>query len=340
MVDALSALTGKKVLALVPVSGGKNSRVYVLECADGHKMVVKRYHRHPNDTRNRLDTEFGAFAFLREKGVASVPETLFRDDDLGLGVYGFIPGERASLVPVTDSCVRQVVEFSAVLRELSLHTDAGHFSPASDACINGRAVVKQIESRLERLKDVSSQEFPEQAASMKTFLFESFEPALGYFIKRAERDTSQRTWDCPLPVEKRTLSPSDFGFHNAINDGCGRLFFVDFEYFGWDDPAKLISDFILHPAMALSEPVKRNLKTGFFRVFSSDDGIEARFRALYPLFGLKWCMILLNEFLDDQMDRRVFSGKRKEDRRAVLERQLSKAETMLNHVVETKDGNV
>ena len=41
-----------------------------------------------------------------------------------------------------------------------------------------------------------------------------------------------------LPKETRCLSPSDFGFHNALLEATGKLRFVDFEYAGWDDPAK------------------------------------------------------------------------------------------------------
>src|SRR4029077_9202981 len=48
--------------------------------------------------------------------------------------------------------------------------------------------------------------------------------------------------DARLPDEAVILSPSDFGFHNALVDG-GRVGFVDFEYAGRDDPAKLIGDF-------------------------------------------------------------------------------------------------
>ena len=55
-----------------------------------------------------------------------------------------------------------------------------------------------------------------------------------------------------LAVDKRCLSPSDFGFHNSILDDNGRYYFLDFEYSGWDDPAKMVSDFFLQPAVSVS----------------------------------------------------------------------------------------
>ncbi|HBE94415.1 MAG TPA: hypothetical protein DDW80_03040 [Desulfovibrio sp.] len=59
-----------------------------------------------------------------------------------------------------------------------------------------------------------------------------------------------------------------------------------------------------------------------------DPGLRPRLAALLPLFGLKWCMILLNEFLAADFARRTFSGERR-DRAEVLRRQLDKARAML-----------
>ena len=54
-------------------------------------------------------------------------------------------------------------------------------------------------------------------------------------------------------MEKKYLipSPSDFGIHNTIRDQENNIIFIDFDYFGWDDPVKLASDFYWHPAMNL-----------------------------------------------------------------------------------------
>ena len=65
--------------------------------------------------------------------------------------------------------------------------------------------------------------------------------------------------EAELPVEQRTLSPSDFGFHNALRRPDGRVVFLDLEYFGWDDPAKMISDFLLHPALERFYPPSKRI---------------------------------------------------------------------------------
>ena len=65
----------------------------------------------------------------------------------------------------------------------------------------------------------------------------------------------------------QVLSPSDFGFHNAILKESGDLVFLDFEYFGRDDPVKLMADFIWHPGMKLSNLQKRRLGQRSFWYF-------------------------------------------------------------------------
>jgi len=56
----------------------------------------------------------------------------------------------------------------------------------------------------------------------------------------------------------RILSPSDFGLHNTISEKK-KLYFLDFEYFGWDDPIKLICDFFWHPGNNMSKKLKNRL---------------------------------------------------------------------------------
>jgi len=49
-----------------------------------------------------------------------------------------------------------------------------------------------------------------------------------------------------LSQDQRCISPSDFGFHNAIMTSDQHIRFLDFEYAGWDDPAKMVGDFSLN----------------------------------------------------------------------------------------------
>ena len=108
-----------------------------------------------------------------------------------------------------------------------------------------------------------------------------------------------------LATTKQTLSPSDFGFHNSILRSDGTLCFLDFEYFGWDDPVKLIADFIWHPAMTLNDDHKKRWVENSFIIFKNTEEIKQRFHAAWPLYGMRWAMILLNEFRKDGWEKKL-----------------------------------
>jgi hypothetical protein len=63
-------------------------------------------------------------------------------------------------------------------------------------------------------------------------------------------------------------------------------------------------------------------------LYGDDPNFSARFHAFYPLFALRWALILLNEFHPERWKRRLLAGARGRwvD---VKRRQLSAARAML-----------
>ncbi len=134
-----------------------------------------------------------------------------------------------------------------------------------------------------------------------------------------------------LADECRTLSPSDFWFHNALRNREGEIIFIDFEYFGWDDPAKLVGDFVLHPGMNLTNSQKQHWIKGAEKIFGSI--MLRRMSLMWPLLGLCWCLILLNDFRQDYFLRRNGSaGKQTTINRSRLMHQLARSEQLLGEI--------
>ena len=48
------------------IKNGRNSRVYLID-QGRRKFILKKYYKHNNDKRNRLQTEIDFLAFLQEK---------------------------------------------------------------------------------------------------------------------------------------------------------------------------------------------------------------------------------------------------------------------------------
>jgi len=112
------------------------------------------------------------------------------------------------------------------------------------------------------------------------------------------------------------------------------LIFLDFEFFGWDDPAKLVGDFVLHPGMHLSEREKTFWIHRATLIYGS--GMLRRMEQLWPMLGLCWCLILLNDFRKDySIRRRKAFGRLNKSDMAAQERQLVRSQQLL---IEIKSG--
>ena len=113
------------------------------------------------------------------------------------------------------------------------------------------------------------------------------------------------------PYEK-IISPSDFGLHNAKIGKNGKLVFFDFEYAGWDDPAKTIADFFAQPQFPAPYEELDNLLSTFSEFFSemTMEKLRARLPLVSRVTRLKWCYIALNDFHPVSRERRKLSGKK------------------------------
>lgn len=328
-----AGLLGQEVMDMTLLAGGRNSRVLALDCRDGSRYVGKVYVSDAADPRDRLGTEFEALSFLRECGERAVPRPLAMSRQHGSAVYEFISG-RASGSWVDEAAIDRAVSFLGRLGDYGRRQDAASLGKASEACFSGREIFENIDFRLRRLLEQAR--CPEVGEALRSFLVEEFSPFLDRLPARCRQKLAKlgRGFEEILPAGERVLSPSDFGFHNCLfSQEPGReIVFVDFEYFGWDDPAKMIADFLLHPAMSLSRELKSRFWQGILAQFGHWPQLGARVEALYPLFGLKWCLILLNECVPADRRRRGFAAGRKPIRSCP--EQLDRARRMLARVKE------
>jgi len=331
--EALARLLGSAPEEMVLLGGGGNSRVYRVTCSGGPTYALKAYYRNPDDPRDRLGVEFGALGFLWDRGLRSIPRPVAADPVAGLGLLEFIPGARVarpSPAEIDDAC-----RFLADLHRLSAGAGAAALPPASEACFSFQAVAANIQARLDRLRELDATFLA--CSGLGPFLADELLPA--WKALRADCVERCRRWAIPfdqaLPESCRTLSPSDFGFHNALR-AQDRMVFIDFEYFGWDDPAKMLVDFLLHPGMALEPSLRARFARGLLDRLPLP-GLRERARVAYPLFGLKWCAILLNEFLPGPLQRRRFAEPSLLSPTERQARQLDKCRSNLQQVLASHD---
>ncbi len=318
-------LLGAPADRVIGLGESGNSRVYRVE-AGARRYLLKSYPSPELDGRDRLGQEYAALSFLNAQGLAgAVAQPLAQDRDRGFGLFTWLDGVKIG--PHTPDDIDQMVAFVARLHRLSTTEAALRLPTATESSLSAQELLRQVDARLERLRSVAIEE-----PALARFLELRLAPALAAARSRliAGYDAVGLRPELALSQAQKVLSPSDFGFHNCLRRANGSLVFVDFEYFGWDDPVRLVGDFICHPAMTLSESDRRRFITGTAGFFEQDPGYRHRLRAQVPLIALRWCLILLNEFLPRHWRHRMRAGTQATWNEAKT-RQLGKAESMLDH---------
>ena len=317
-------LTGMKVISLDPIHGNGNNRLYRVRSAGGEQFALKFYLRQPGDLRDRLGVETGVIGFLRDHGVTAVPRLIAMDKERGCALLEWIEG--VSIIKPSGEDINIFSDFVGTLHQLSSQLSAQTLPMASAACLSGAVIEEQIYVRLARLEKIV-----DNHAELASFIRTNFVPMLQRTVTDI-RDSYQRSgldYSTYLPLALRILSPSDFGLHNAILTSERGLVFLDFEYFGWDDPVKLVSDFLFHPGMiSVSLDIKKRFVHDVIKILRSDATFCFRLKQLLPLFGLCWCLIILNEFLPEVWQRRIFASERGKQE-AVQAEQLIKSQQLL-----------
>jgi hypothetical protein len=216
---------------------------------------------------------------------------------------------------VTLESVALAAAFAAGL--VALSRDGGdHLPAAAEACFSVAEHLDLIAGRVERLRREASDERCLELVSSR--LVPTWEAV------RESAESGAPAPDAELTRDERCVSPSDFGFHNAIVEEHGALRFIDFEYAGWDDPAKLVCDFFCQPAVPVPEQHLAAFAAPVLGGLPDPGAAEARARLLLPCYRVKWVCIMLNEFLPAGSSRRAFA-RGPDDEAAVQERQLARA---------------
>jgi hypothetical protein len=236
--------------------------------------------------------------------------------------------EGTEIKEVSNDNIIHAAEFIALLVELSKYTSYEEFQLASAACFSGQMIEHQIKNRYKKISDLSHLNSDLQGFLENDFI-NTFDKILLY---------SKKLWpgkfDAHLSDDYQILSPSDFGFHNTLLTEEG-LKFIDLEYFGWDDPVKLTCDFLLHPGMVLTDNQKTLWINRMKSFFSYDNFFHQRLTASYCLYGLCWCLIILNVFIVDSQKKKGITSVKNNDLDQKQTKQLENSKQLLKHLIET-----
>jgi hypothetical protein len=313
---------------ITPCALSGNNRIYRVETAVG-VFAVKQYFRHEGDTRDRLAAEYAFLTYTKSAVPESTPRPYACDPGTGLALYEFVEGHPFRAGEIGAAQVNAAIQFFRALNVAPLRATA-QLPVASEASFTIADHLALIDGRIHRLLEM----IPQSDVDAE---------ALGFFQRLDERwqqlsenicvDASRAhlNFEATLAPEQRCISPSDFGFHNALVETNGNIRFLDFEYAGWDDPAKTVGDFFAQLAVPVPPEYYDCFVAKIMGVFPESELLMYRANLLRPVYQVKWCCIALNVFVQVHLARRKFANPGL-DETVLKQTQLAKAKQIFQSI--------
>lgn len=305
---------------------GGNNRSCLVKTS-GRDFFLKIYVQEAASVFGRGRNEYRWIEALWFSGCRDIPEPIkyIESDQYCAGLYEYLPGSGFAKPEVTANDIEFALNFLVNINRFSENPAVQSLPEASEACFSKLSHFHLISKRIQRLSKID-QEGSHAGLLASEFVRTQLIPT---WNKISKVYLASPDWE--LDRKFQILSPSDFGFHNSIISSDGRsLRFIDFEYAGWDDPAKLVCDFFNQVAV----PVPRIYLAGFVQRVESivNESVLERVQSLLPLYQLKWVCIILNHFLPTMQERKKFAFKPDENWENQLQIQLEKARLKLDEI--------
>jgi len=289
------------------LTGGGNNVLWRVHTNGASQFVIKDY---GVDGSDRLDREWGYLKKLAGNKMSNVPVPIWVDRHRRLACYSHLDGKKLQFEDITETHIMQAAKFIRGLCGMPNnglhHAKGAHFTLS--------AHLDEIEARVSLLENFIEQHSISPA--LKAFLVTCLRPDW----ERRKQSISNINGTDYFSSIFTFPSPSDFGFHNILFEEHA-LNFVDFEYAGIDDLAKLLADFSLMPEVPISETHNFLFRDAITARMDLDKNFEKRLALLEFLFPIKWVCIILNVFLPEKAER-ILSASRSE----VRQRQTEKLE--------------
>ena len=280
------------------VSGGINSSIHLLNLEGYGLYVLKVYPlKSISDPRDRCSTEINFLDYLCKCEVENVPKILDADSGEGWSLLSWIDGQKVKSLP--NSYLSQISDFILRANSNNCFGSKADLRYASDSLYSLENCIASIEARISELCAVPMTssigcETVQWITSTLVPVFVSLKTLLLNEVKFKPHWLNFHHY--------RIASPSDIGIHNILQrNDC--LYFLDFEYAGLDDVAKLAADLVLQPNLPLNTDQEsfflKSLEQNFHNTIP--DSWLIRMNDLKPLYVIKWSLIMLNSLKSSNM---------------------------------------
>lgn len=283
----LSKLGFNIVANLEYIKEGRNSNVFKFRSRK-RNLILKIY-KHERNLRIKRESLF--YKFLNKNNNKQVITPINFSIKNNIAVFPYIDGVK--IKKITNN---QVKEASKFLSQINHQKIIKKLPLAIDGIKNRKDHLKLCENKINQLKKIKIDSLVKKDFS--SFLYKNIIPKFQELKKNFDLNKKIILPKKKLIKEEMIASPSDFGFHNVINKK-NKLFFIDFEYAGLDDPIKLICDFYCQPDQIISIKQKKIfIENLSFKNYNTDK-LNLFTNLFLPFHRLKWCCIILNIFKEN-----------------------------------------
>tara|TARA_B100000700_G_scaffold331081_1_gene461274 strand:+ start:4390 stop:5397 length:1008 start_codon:yes stop_codon:yes gene_type:complete len=283
------SLQGIEIKTIKKISTGANSSTYIIG-DNQNKWILKCYPLEIHSNRNRLLNELKFLKFLQDNELQSVPIPVAWDEEKNWMLMNYIKGE--SVNSATQSSCQALIEFILRLQSLKDKPNSILIGMGSEAFLS----INNHFSSLENKINFIHQKLIRKSINTRTCKLLEYNLQNLQILKLKYKDiNSDEDLDKEIKLNDLILSQSDVGCHNMIKAN-NKYYFIDFEYAGWDDPCKLISDLILQPDHGIPLRYMNIIKQLFDNRFISFDP-STRLPLMLELCRINWISIIIKSLL-------------------------------------------
>jgi len=265
------------------------------------RLVLKRYFPAPQGRRERLRAEFTFSRFAWARGIRNIPRPIAADYTRCMGLFQFVEGRPLRVADIDRSRIEEASTFLARLNHDPTGLDARALPTGLKAARSAADEVRQLEARLHGLQERAVD--PRVDPGVRRLVEDLLVPAWQQFLAKPP------DWGVGGSTARvRCVSPSDFGFHNALVGPDGGLVFLDFEYAGWDDPTRVVGEMFVQADLPVPMDSFPSISSTLGLALGQDEAFADRVRAHLPLLRIERCCELLHELLPIQGRRPVALG--------------------------------
>lgn len=294
---------GQKLYLVEKVDKGGNNRIYKIAIDPEHNFTLKEYF---TDDRERMDREYKSLEFLEKQGFECLPRVVAKNNILNCALYTFVNGEERKPEEFNNENVTQIVEFVNSLQRIKSNESKQIFKPAVLSTHSFSEFANTVRFRVNKfLSYIESSD----ATSISVELSTNISPQKLIFEKLDKLSTQNSSnFNEKIQEEDMRLSPVDFGPHNMLFDR-NIVNYLDFEYFGWDDPVKIIPNLIFHEgSVGLSNDVCKKILNYYTSTTTLHNQVIRRLPIALSLAGLDWLSILLWSLTSEKIASRRFAN--------------------------------